>query len=121
MSIATFFVINDSPNEQTYEGVLAMRASANGLSLSFNHGTELSDPAKSLQESCNQTRSNNAEGASTLTRHDVARRIDEAIAHNPVRFARLARLRKLSVDATCRVTRAGMSEVPSKVQVDFWT
>src|SRR5262249_2417654 len=80
-----------SPNEHGYEGVLAIRASANGVSLYFNRGNELPDPAKLLQGSGKQTRSINVEGASTLARPEVARLIDEAIARNPVPFARAGR------------------------------
>ncbi|HEV8069043.1 MAG TPA: hypothetical protein VGP76_15000 [Planctomycetaceae bacterium] len=85
------FVISYSPNDHGYEGVLAIRASANGVSLYFNRGKELPDPAKLLQGSGKQTRSINLEGASTLARPEVARLIDEAIACNPVPFARAGR------------------------------
>ena len=82
-----FFVISYSPNERGYEGVLAIRASANGVRLYFNGGKELPDPAKLLQGSGGQVRSIDVEGASTLARPEVARLIDEAIARNPVPFA----------------------------------
>ena len=36
-------------------------------------------------------------------------------------IARLPRLKKVSVDATARVTRAGIAVFPADVQVDFWT
>ena len=81
------FVISYSPNEHGYEGVLAIRASANGVTLYFNRGKELPDPAKLLQGSGKQTRSINLEGASTLARPEVASLIDEAIARNRVPFA----------------------------------
>src|SRR5262245_51203329 len=48
------FVISFSPNERGYEGVLAIRASENGVRLYFNRGKELPDPAKLLQGSGNQ-------------------------------------------------------------------
>ena len=86
-----FFVISYSPNERGYEGVLAIRASANGVKLYFNCGKELPDPAKLLQGSGKQTRSMNLEDASTLARPEVARLIDEAIARNRVPFARAGR------------------------------
>ena len=86
-----FFVISYSPSERGYEGVLAIRASANGVRLYFNSGKELADPAKLLQGSGNQTRWINVEGASTLARPEVARLIDEAIARNRVPFARAGR------------------------------
>src|SRR5439155_8162106 len=85
------FVISYSPNERGYEGVLAIRASGNGVRLYFNRGKELPDPAKLLQGSGNQTRSINLEGASILARPEVARLIDEAIARNRVPFARAGR------------------------------
>src|SRR5207248_7755594 len=85
------FVISYSPNERGYEGVLAIRASGNGVKLYFNRGKELPDPAKLLQGSGNQTRSINLEGASTLARPEVARLIDEAVARNRVPFASAGR------------------------------
>jgi len=83
-------VISYSPNEHGYEGVLAIRASADGVKLYFNRGKELPDPAKLLQGS-SQTRWIHVEGASTLARPEVARLIDEAIARNRVPFARAGR------------------------------
>jgi hypothetical protein len=84
-------VISYSPSERGYEGVLSIRADADGVKLYFNRGKELPDPAKLLQGSGNQTRSINLEGASTLARPEVARLIDEAIARNRVPFARAGR------------------------------
>lgn len=86
-----WFVISYSPSERGYEGVLAIRASADGVKLYFNRGKELPDPAKLLQGSGNQTRWINVEGASTLARPEVARLIDEALAANRVRFASAGR------------------------------
>jgi hypothetical protein len=83
-------VISFSPNEHGYEGVLSIRASADDVKLYFNRGKELPDPAKMLQGS-SQTRWINVEGASTLTRPEVSRLIDEAVAHNPVPFTRAGR------------------------------
>src|SRR6266571_7772401 len=85
-----FFVISYSPNEHGYEGVLAIRASANGVKLYFNQGKDLPDPEKLLQGS-SQARWIDVEGASTLARPEVACLIDEAIARNPVPFARAGR------------------------------
>jgi hypothetical protein len=84
------FVISYSPNEHGYEGVLVIRASADGVRLYFNRGKELPDAARLLQGS-SQTRFINVEGASTVARPEVARLIDEAIARNPVPFARAGR------------------------------
>jgi len=86
-----FFVISYSPNERGYEGILAIRATANGVKLYFNRGKHLPDPAHLLQGSGKQTRSMNLEGACTLARPEVARLIDEAIARNRVPFARAGR------------------------------
>jgi len=85
------FVVSFSPNERGYEGVLAIRATASGVSLYFNRGKELPDPEKLLKGSGKQTRSINLEGASTLARPAVARLIDEAIARNRVPFSRTGR------------------------------
>jgi hypothetical protein len=86
-----WFVISYSPNEHGYEGVLAIRGSADGVKLYFNQGKELPDPEKLLQGSGNQTRSMDLEGASTVARPEVARLIDEALARNRVPFARTGR------------------------------
>jgi hypothetical protein len=86
-----FFVISYSPNERGYEGVVAIRASADGVRLYFNRGKGLPDPAKLLQGSGKQTRWLDLEGASTLARPEVAGLIDEAIARNRVPFARTGR------------------------------
>ena len=80
------FVISFSPNEHGYEGVLGIRASADGVMLFFNRAKELPDPAKLLQGSGNQVRSIDMEGASTLALPEVARLIDEAVARNRVPF-----------------------------------
>lgn len=85
------FVISYSPNEHGYEGVLAIRASADGVKLYFNFGMGLPDPEKLLQGSGNQTRWIDVEGTSTLARPAVARLIEEAIARNRVPFARAGR------------------------------
>jgi hypothetical protein len=82
----SWFVISYSPNEHGYEGVLAIRADANGVKLYFNGGKDLPDPEKLLQGS-GQTRSIHVEGASTLARPAVAGLIDEAIRRNLVPFA----------------------------------
>src|SRR3954464_1846334 len=73
-----FFVISYSPNERGYEGVCALRASADGVRLYFGRGKELPDPAKLLQGS-GQTRWIHVEGASTLARPVVACLFDEAL------------------------------------------
>src|SRR5437867_4056703 len=56
-----WFVISYSPSERGYEGVLAIRASTDGVQLYFNRGKELPDPAKLLQGSANLVRFINME------------------------------------------------------------
>lgn len=85
------FVISYSPSERGYEGVLAIRASANDVRLYFNRGKELPDPEKLLQGSGTQARWMKLEAASTLARAPVARLIEEAIARNSVPFLRAGR------------------------------
>ena len=82
-----FLVISFSPNAHGYEGVLGIRASAEGVKLFFNGGKELPDPGKLLQGSGKQVRSIDVEAASTLARPEVVRLIEAAIALNPVPFA----------------------------------
>jgi hypothetical protein len=38
-----------------------------------------------------------------------------------IHVTRLPQLKKVSVDATARVTRAGIAVFPAHVRVDFWT
>jgi hypothetical protein len=83
-------VISFSPNDRGYDGVLAIRASADGVKLYFNQGKELPDPGKLLQGS-SQTRWIKMEGASTLARPAVVSLIDEALAQNRVPFERAGR------------------------------
>jgi hypothetical protein len=99
-----WFVISYSPNDRGYEGVLAIRGSADGVKLYFNQGKELPDPAKLLQGS-SQTRFIDVEDASTLARPEVARLIDEALAHNSVPFARAGRGSVIIRSATARKSR----------------
>jgi len=84
------FVISFSPSERGYEGVLAIRASADELKLYFNRGKGLPDPERLLRGSA-QARWIQMEGASTVARPAVARLIDEALDRNRVPFARSGR------------------------------
>src|SRR5260370_3132800 len=68
-----FFVISYSPNERGYEGVIAIRASANGVRLYLNRGKGLPDPEKLLRGAGNQTGWNYLESASTIARPACAR------------------------------------------------
>jgi hypothetical protein len=96
------FVISCSPNERGYEGVFAIRASADGVRLYFNRGKGLPDPAKLLRGSGAQTRWIPLEGASTLARPEVAHLVDEAIASNRVPFARTGRGRVVIRSASAK-------------------
>lgn len=84
-------VVSYSPSGHGYEGVLAIRASAEGIALYFNRGKELSDPDRLLKGSGKQARWIPVEAASTLARPAVARWIEAAIAGSPVPFARTGR------------------------------
>lgn len=83
-------VISFSPSEHGYEGVLGIRADADGVRLYFNQGKGLPDPEKLLKGAAN-ARWIHMEGASTLSRPAVTSLIDEAIARNRVPFARTGR------------------------------
>jgi hypothetical protein len=85
------FVVSFSPSEHGYEGVLGIRGSADGVQLFFNRSKELPDPAKLLRGSGSLCRSIDVEGTSTIARPEVARLVDEAVARNPVPFARAGR------------------------------
>lgn len=85
------FVISYSPDERGYEGVVAIRGSANGIRLYLNRGKGFPDPEKLLKGAGRQTRWIELEGASTLARPAVARLVDEAIARNRVPFAHTGR------------------------------
>jgi len=84
------FVISYSPNERGYEGVLAIRGSADGVKLYFTQGKKLPDPEKLLRGSAN-ARWILLEGASTIARPAVVRLMDAAIARTRVPFARTGR------------------------------
>lgn len=88
---SSWLVISYSPNERGFEGVFAIRASADGVRLYFNAGKGLPDPAKLLKGSGTKTRWIQMDGASTLARPPVARLVEEAIARNRVPFARTGR------------------------------
>jgi hypothetical protein len=79
-------VISFSPSEQGYEGVLALRATAEGVKLYFTQGKDLPDPEKLLQGSAN-ARWISVEAAATLKHPEVVSLIDEALARNRVPFA----------------------------------
>jgi hypothetical protein len=82
-----FVVISYSPDGRGYEGIVALRASADGVKLYFNRGKGLPDPEKLLRGAGKQTRWISLESASTLTRPAVAALLDETIARNRVPFS----------------------------------
>ena len=102
-------VISYSPSEQGYEGVLAIRADANGVKLYFNQGKALPDPAKLLQGS-SQSRWIHVEVASTLARPEVASLIDEAMARNRVPFALAGRGSVVIRSASAKKSRTQKSK-----------
>lgn len=81
-------VMSFSPSDAGYEGVVAIRAGADGARLYFGRGKELKDPTKLLQGSGNATRWMSIESAATLRHADVAHLIDQATALGRVPFAR---------------------------------
>jgi hypothetical protein len=66
-----FFVIGYSPTDKGIDSVVAIRASATGVSLYFSQGPKLPDPKRILQGSGKQTRFVQVEAASQLARPDV--------------------------------------------------
>lgn len=85
-----WIVISYSPSGEGYEGILGVRADADGVKLYFNNGKELPDPEKLLRGSGGLVRYIDVESAPTLARPAVVRLIDEAIARNRVPFANAA-------------------------------
>lgn len=82
-----WFVISYSPNEHGYEGVLAVRGSADGVKLFINRAKGLPDPEKLLQGSGTQARWIALESASAIARPAIVALIDAAIARSPAKFA----------------------------------
>lgn len=82
----SWFVLSYSPSERGFEGVLAIRGSADEVKLYFNRGKELPDPEKLLRGSA-QARWIGVDSAATLKRPSVSRLVDEAIARNRIPFA----------------------------------
>lgn len=83
----SWLVSSFSPSEKGYEGVLAIRADADGVKLYFNRGKELPDPEKLLRGSASMVRYIDLENAGTLTLPAVVKLINGAIASNAVPFA----------------------------------
>lgn len=81
-----FFVVSLTPSGRGHEGVLGIRADAEGVRLYFNRGCDLPDPAKLLRGSGKQALWLALDAASALARPEVASLTDEAIARNTVPF-----------------------------------
>jgi hypothetical protein len=86
----SWIVLSYSPSERGYEGVLAIRADADGVKLYLNQGKGLPDPEKLLKGSA-QARWIAVESADTLARPAVAALAREALARNTVPFATAGR------------------------------
>lgn len=83
----SWIVISYSPNENGYDGVLALRADADGVKFYFNRGKELPDPEKRLKGSGGLVRFIELESAVTLKSPAVVKFIEEAIERSAVPFA----------------------------------
>ena len=79
-------VISYSPNGHGYEGVLAIRASADGVKLYLNQGKGLPDPAKRLRGSGAQARWLHLEDPGTLAVPEGVALVDEAILRAKIPF-----------------------------------
>ena len=77
-----FFVIGYSPTDRGIDAIVAIRASATGVSLYFSQGPQLPDPKRLLRGSGKQVRFIQVEAASQLAHPDVealiAATIDQA-------------------------------------------
>ncbi|HEY2292262.1 MAG TPA: hypothetical protein VGM86_16305 [Thermoanaerobaculia bacterium] len=77
-----FFVIGYSPTDRGIDSIVAIRASATGVSLYFSQGPQLPDPKRLLRGSGKQVRFIQVEAASQLAHPDVealiAATIDQA-------------------------------------------
>jgi hypothetical protein len=77
---STALVIGYAPADRGIDAVVAIRASADGVSLYFNQGPELPDPKGLLRGSGKQTRFIQVEAASRLAHPDVEALIAATIA-----------------------------------------
>lgn len=107
------FVISYSPNENGYDGVLALRASATRVLLYFNQGKDLPDPAKLLKGTGKVTRSMTLDSATTLARPEVASLIDATLAKNLIPYARTGHGSVLIRSTAAKQRRAVQSKEPS--------
>ncbi|MGH7522940.1 MAG: hypothetical protein ACREK8_01405 [Gemmatimonadales bacterium] len=86
-----WIVLSYSPNANGYDGVLAIRANADGVALYLSRGKELPDPLKLLKGSAKLVRFIPVERAATLKRPEVVALVALAIAKNPLPFPRAGR------------------------------
>lgn len=84
-------VISYSPTEHGHLGVLAIRASADGVKLYFNRGKVLPDPKELLRGSAGSVRWIQLETASVMSTPAVAQLMKRAVAATTVPFARAGR------------------------------
>ena len=75
-----FFVIGYCPSERPSDCIVSIAAGANGVGLSFYHGSTLPDPHQILLGSGSQNRFIRLESAETLARPEVEALIAEAVA-----------------------------------------
>lgn len=112
------FVISYSPSEHGYEGVFAIRGSADGVKLYFQRGSELPDPAKLLRGSGGKSRSIDLEGSSTFARPEVVSLMEAAIALHSAPFASAGRgsivLRSEAKKPKTAASRAGRKAPTTK-------
>ena len=79
-----FFVIGYCPSERPSECIVSIAAAANGVGLSFYHGSTLPDPHKLLLGSGSQNRFVRLESAATLARPEVQALVAAAVAQAKV-------------------------------------
>lgn len=84
-------VISYSPTEHGHLGVLAIRASEEGVKLYLNRGKTLADPGKLLRGSAGSVRWIQLETASVMSTPAVAQLIKRAVAATTVPFVRTGR------------------------------
>lgn len=84
-------VISYSPTEHGHLGVLAIRATADGVKLYFNRGKTLEDPGKLLRGSAGSVRWIQLETASVMSTPAVTQLMKRAVAATTVPFARAGR------------------------------
>ncbi len=99
-------VVSYTPSGRGYEGVLAIRAGAEGVRLCVGVSGGLPDPEKLLHGSGKQMRWLDVESASTLRRPAVAALADGAIAGSRVPFAASGRGPIVLAAATAKKRRA---------------